>query len=69
MPSGWRLMIDIELARQSAQLMAARAAAWQRFIRVVHGGPRNVAETDICAHDLDLLRQCRSCGQHVSESD
>jgi hypothetical protein len=58
-------MIDLELARQTSELMRARAEAWQRFIRVVHGGPRpDVA--DGCDHDPDLLGKCRLCGEQIS---
>lgn len=56
------LMLETEPEKQpDAALMAARAAAWRRFIDAVWSG-------DGCAHaDVDLLRTCRTCGEHVPE--
>jgi len=54
-------MIDEQLANQSAELLAQRAAAWRRTIDVAWSGDR-------CAHPVvDLLRTCRSCGDTVPE--
>lgn len=59
-------MVDIELAGQSSELMRARAEAWQRFIRVVNGGPATKAvHSGPCDHDRDLLGKCRLCGEQV----
>jgi hypothetical protein len=61
-------MIDVELAKQSAHLMQARAEAWQRFIRVVWAGGA-AAPDDGCAHDaVDLQDRCRLCGQSVERA-
>jgi hypothetical protein len=62
---GWCALIDVELAKQSARLMQARAEAWQRFIRVVHGGGVPETPHDGCAHDLDLMHRCRICGEYM----
>ncbi len=61
-------MIDLELARQSAELMRARAVAWRNFLRVVNGGKPGTAH-DGCDHDLDLLEHCRRCGELVPEAE
>jgi hypothetical protein len=56
----------VSRARQSATLMAARAEAWRRFIRVVDGGPRADGDVGDCDHDPDLLGKCRRCGEQVN---
>ncbi len=57
-------MLESEPEKQSdAALRAARAAAWRLFIHTVWAG-------DGCAHaDVDLLRTCRTCGEHVADSE
>jgi hypothetical protein len=61
-------MIDLDIARQSAQLMRDRVRAWQNFLRILQAGGA-IDKPDGCEHDLDLMRQCRSCGEHVPEAD
>ncbi len=55
-------MLEAEPEKKpDAALMAARAAAWRRFIDTVWAG-------DGCRHaEVDLMRMCRTCGEHVAE--
>jgi hypothetical protein len=57
-------MLDAELEKQSeSAIMAARAAAWRRFIDTVWAG-------DSCAHAaVDLLKTCRTCGEQVADRE
>ena len=58
------IMLEAVPEKQTdAALKAARATAWRRFIDAIWAG-------DGCAHaELDLLRRCRTCGEHVPDGE